>query len=111
MKSLIEAEISVGKKLIGYGASARSSTLLNFCGINNQHLSCIADQNPLKHNTYTPGTDVLILSPDEALKKKPDTIVILAWNFKDEILDNLKENRFSGNVIVPLPNETYLMEI
>ena len=75
LKSLIEAEISVGKKLIGYGASARSSTLLNFCGINNQHLSCIADQNPLKHNTYTPGTDVLILSPDEAFKKTPDNFV------------------------------------
>ena len=111
LKSLIESEISIGKKLIGYGASARSSTLLNFCGINNQHLACIADQNSLKHNTYTPGTDVLILSPDEALKKNPDTIVILAWNFKDEIIDNLKENGFSGNIIVPLPNEPYLMEI
>ena len=111
LKLLIESEISIGKKLIGYGASARSSTLLNFCEINHKHLACIADQNPLKHNSYSPGTDVLILSPDEALKKKPDTIVILAWNFKAEIIDNLKENGFSGNVIVPLPNEPYLMEI
>ena len=111
LKSLIESEISTGKKLIGYGASARSSTLLNFCEINHNHLACIADKNPLKHNSYTPGTDVLILSPDEAIKKNPDTIVILAWNFKDEIIDDLKENGFSGNVIIPLPNEPYLMEI
>jgi len=111
LKSLIESEVSAGKKLIGYGASARSSTLLNFCGINNNHLTCIADQNPLKHNRYTPGTNVLILSPEQALKENPDTIVILAWNFKDEIIDDLKEKGFSGNVIIPLPNDPYLMEI
>jgi SAM-dependent methyltransferase len=111
LKSLIESEISAGKKLIGYGASARSSTLLNFCCINHNHLACIADQNPLKHNRYTPGTDVLILSPDEALKENPDTIVILAWNFKDEIIDDLKEKGFRGNVVIPLPNDPYLLEI
>jgi len=111
LKSLIESKISSGKKLIGYGASARSSTLLNFCGINHNHLDCIADQNPLKHNRYTPGTDVLILSPDEALKISPDTIVILAWNFKDEIIDDLKEKGFKGNIVIPLPNNPYLLEI
>jgi type IV secretory pathway VirJ component len=111
LKLLIESELSAGKKLIGYGASARSSTLLNFCGINHNHLACIADQNPLKHNRYTPGTDVLILSPDEALKVSPDTIVILAWNFKDEIIDDLKEKGFKGNILIPLPNDPYLLEI
>jgi len=111
LKLLIESELSAGKKLIGYGASARSSTLLNFCGINHNHLACIADQNPLKHNRYTPGTDVFILSPDEALKVNPDTIVILAWNFKDEIIDDLKEKGFKGSVLIPLPNDPYLLEI
>lgn len=111
LKSLVEKEISAGKKIIGYGASARSSTLLNFCKINYHHLMCVADQNPLKHSSYTPGTDVLILPPEEALRKNPDTIIILAWNFKDEIIENLKESRFSGNVIIPLPNEPYIMEM
>jgi SAM-dependent methyltransferase len=111
LKAMIEIENSAEKKVIGYGASARSSTLLNFCGINHNHLICIADQNPLKHNRYTPGTDVLIVSPDEAFKEKPDTIVILAWNFKDEIMDDLRAKGFKGNVIIPLPNEPYLLEI
>jgi SAM-dependent methyltransferase len=111
LKLLINSEILSGKTLIGYGASARSSTLLNFCNIDHRHLSCIADQNPLKHNTFTPGTNILVLSPEQALIKNPDTIVILAWNFKDEIIDDLKKKGFSGNVIIPLPNEPYLKEI
>jgi SAM-dependent methyltransferase len=111
LKLLIDCEISLGKKLIGYGASARSSTLLNFSEINHNHLLCIADQNPLKHNKYTPGTNILIVSPEEALKHKPSTIVILAWNFKDEIIQDLREKGFFGNVIIPLPKDPYIMEI
>ena len=111
LKAMIELEILSGKKVIGYGASARSSTMLNFCGINHNHLLCVADQNPFKHNRYTPGTDVLIVSPEEALKQNPDTVVILAWNFKNEIIEDLKDKGFKGSVIIPLPNIPYLMEI
>ena len=111
LKSMIDAENLLGKKVIGYGASARSSTMLNFCGIDHSHLACVADQNALKHNRYTPGTDVLIVSPEEALKEKPDTVVILAWNFKDEIIEDLKEKGFKGSVIIPLPSTPYLLEI
>lgn len=111
LKSMIDSENLLGKKVIGYGASARSSTMLNFCGIDHNHLACVADQNALKHNRYTPGTDVLIVSPEEALKENPDTVVILAWNFKDEIIEDLKEKGFKGSVIIPLPNTPYLLEI
>ena len=111
LKKMIAAEINAGKKLIGYGASARSSTLLNFCGIDHRHLVCIADQNPLKHGRYTPGTDVLIVSPERALAEHPDTIVLLAWNFKDEILKRLADYGYHGNVIVPLPNDPRLLRI
>ena len=111
LKSMIDSENLSGKKVIGYGASARSSTMLNFCGIDHNHLACVADQNALKHNRYTPGTDVLIVSPEEALKENPDTVVILAWNFKDEIIEDLKEKGFKGSVIIPLPNTPYLLEI
>lgn len=111
LKLMIDSENQSGKKVIGYGASARSSTMLNFCGIDYNQLVCVADQNPLKHNRYTPGTDLLIISPEEALKKKPDTVVILAWNFKDEIIEDLKEKGFKGSVIVPLPNIPYRLEI
>jgi len=111
MKEMIESEIKIGKRLIGYGASARSSTLLNFCGLGNRHLVCIADQSPLKHDRYTPGTDVLVVSPERALAERPDTIVLLAWNFKDEILQRLSDVGFHGNVIVPLPNRPQVLRI
>ena len=111
LKAMIESETKAGKRLIGYGASARSSTLLNFCGIDRRHLICIADQSPLKHDRYTPGTDVLIVSPERALAERPDTILLLAWNFKDEILKWLSDIGFHGDVIVPLPNRPQLLRI
>ena len=111
LNSMIENELNLKRKIIGYGASARSSTMLNFCGINHRHLICIADQNSFKHTRYTPGTDILIVAPEDALQEKPDTVVILAWNFKDEIIDDLKVRGFHGTVIIPLPNTPYKMEI
>jgi SAM-dependent methyltransferase len=110
--ALIKNEVEKGKRLIAYGASARSSTLLNFCELNNIGLECIADGNPIKHGKYAPGTQVPILSPDVALSKKTDTILLLAWNFKDEILSVLKNKYgFNGKVILPLPTHPYMVEI
>lgn len=111
---IVEAEIAQGRKLIGYGASARSSTLLNFAGIDRRHLLCIADKSAYKHFRYTAGTDILILSPEDALAVKPDTILLLAWNFADEILQELVQLGFSGKVIIPLPGpvrEIWLNEV
>ncbi|MFA6217310.1 MAG: class I SAM-dependent methyltransferase [Candidatus Omnitrophota bacterium] len=112
LTKLLDAEFKTGKTIIGYGASARSSTLLNYCAINNEYLVCIADQNPLKHNTYTAGTNILIVSPQEAFALKPDTIVLLAWNFKSEILALLKNKyHFHGKIIIPLPHEPYTISL
>lgn len=111
LKDMVEAEVRAGRKVIGYGASARSSTLLNFCGIDSQHLRCIADQSPLKHDRYTPGTNVPVMSPELALAEHPDTILLLAWNFRDEILGRLADTGFHGNVIVPLPNSPQLLKV
>lgn len=112
LKAIIEKQLERGATLIGYGASARSSTLLNFCGINSNHLSCIADQNELKHNKYTPGTDILIVPPSVALSRQPSAILLLAWNFQREILSILKEkHHFKGKVIIPLPCQSRIIEI
>jgi SAM-dependent methyltransferase len=93
------------EKIIGYGASARSSTMLNFCGIDTRYLPIIADKNTLKHKKYTAGTHIPIDDPVNAMKSKPDTVFILAWNFTDEIIDYLrKEFGFKGKFIIPLPN-------
>ena len=83
------------KKLFGYGASARSSTLLNFCKLNNKYFQFIIDQNPLKRNLYTPGSNIKIINLNDA---KSDLIkrnmVLLAWNFKSEILKLMKNLKF-----------------
>ncbi|MCX5712318.1 MAG: class I SAM-dependent methyltransferase [Candidatus Omnitrophica bacterium] len=101
-----------GRIMIGYGASARSSTLLNFCKINKDHLVCIADQNPLKHDKFTAGTDIPIVSPEKAFSMKPGAIVLLAWNFRTEILELIKNKyNFKGTVIVPLPNKPEVITI
>jgi hypothetical protein len=113
--ALIEKELAQGKRIIGYGASARSSTLLNFAGIDKRHLCCIADKSDYKHHRYTAGTDILILAPDEALATKPDTILLLAWNFEAEIMAELRDQYgFRGKVIIPLPGpvrEVWLNDI
>jgi len=97
--------IKEGNKIIGYGASARSSTLLNFCALSSKQILMIADQNPLKQNLFTAGTHVKIKRPDEVMEEKPDYVLILAWNFAEEIIRNLREKfNYKGGVIIPLPD-------
>lgn len=101
---LINSVRSTPPKMIGYGASARSSTVLNFCGIDSKMLSCIADKSPFKHGKFTPGTDIRIVSPELAFQSKPDSILLLAWNFYEEIMTEMKsKHRFSGDVVIPFP--------
>jgi hypothetical protein len=103
---LLHEEKTAGRLVAGYGASARSSTLLNFCGIDSRTVRMIADRNPLKHNRFTAGTRIPIDSPESVMKAGPDTVLLLAWNFEKEIVETLQnEFGFAGRVIVPLPNE------
>ena len=78
-------------KIPAYGASARSSTLLNFCEINSNHVSVIIDKNPFKQGLMTPGSDIPIVSFEKGLQQieNSETILLLAWNFKDEIIGDL----------------------
>ena len=111
LKQLVESRCAQGRRLIGYGASARSSTLLNFCGIGARHLDVVADRAPLKHNTYTPGTDIPIVPPEQAFARNPDVVLLLSWNFRDEILGQIHtEHDWQGEVIIPLPGEPVVME-
>ena len=97
--------------VVGYGASARSSTMLNFAGISNTDLEVVIDQNPLKHGRLTAGTDIPIVSPEQGLEKltNRDTVLLLAWNFHDEIRESLAKSGFDGSVIVPLPGEVQIL--
>ena len=101
---LLNEELSNGSKVAGYGASARSSTMLNFCSIGTDTLTMIADQNPMKQKLFTPGTHIPIDRPEKVMSTKPDTVLILAWNFLSEIAELLwRRFDFDGKLIVPLP--------
>ncbi len=94
-------------KIVAYGASARSSTFLNYTKIGQDFIYLIGDKNPLKNNLYTPGTKIKIICSKFFLKeiKKYKIILLLAWNFKDEILKEFHKHGFSGKVILPLPKK------
>lgn len=90
-------------RIAGYGASARSSTLLNYCGINSSHLDFIFDKNDMKHNLFTSGSNIKILKPENKIIRSIDCVIILAWNFKDEIIRFLKRLKFKGIIVIVLP--------
>ena len=92
------------KKVFGYGASTKGNVILQFCGINNKLLPFIADVSSFKHNKYTPGTKIKIISEKKAHSMKPDYYLVLPWHFKDFIIK--KESNFlrnGGKFIFPLP--------
>ena len=104
-KNLLKIIFKYGEKnkIVGYGASARSSTLLNYLNLDNKNIIKILDANPLKKNLYTPGSNIKIYTPNKKNLKGVKVILLLAWNFKDEIIKNLKKLNFKGVVIEPLP--------
>ena len=77
-----------GKTIVGYGAPGKGNTLLNYCGIRTDFLDFTVDRNPYKQGRFLPGTHIPIYAPEnDSTRSKPDYILILPWNFKDEILD------------------------
>lgn len=95
---------SQGKTISGYGAPAKGNTLLNYFGINSKLLDYIIDDSPLKQGLFTPGTHIPVISSDILNRKKPDYILILAWNFADSIMENLKDFSIDGGeFIIPVP--------
>jgi len=93
-----------GNSLAAYGASAKGSTLLNFCGIGSDLLDFVADLNSVKAGRFTPGTHVPIVGAEELLRRQPAYTLLLTWNFADEILAQQSEyRRRGGRFIVPVP--------
>lgn len=95
-----------GDLVVGWGASARSSTLLNFCGIDTTIVPEIIDLNPLKQGKYTAGTHIPIVNAETGMGKGPKMVFIIGWNFAAEIIDSLRNKfNFKGSCLVPLPDE------
>ncbi len=90
-----------GKKIVAYGAAAKGNTLLNYCGIGKDFIDYVIDKNPTKQGKFLPGTRIPVYSPEVLQQIPADYILILPWNLKDEIMEELKTHK---NFIVPIPD-------
>lgn len=103
LEFLIKAKRS-GKKIVGYGAPGKGNTLLNYCGIRQDFVEYTVDRSPYKQGKYTPGTHIPIYSPDRIRETKPDYVLILPWNLKDEIGKQMAYIRdWGGQFVIPIP--------
>jgi 2-polyprenyl-3-methyl-5-hydroxy-6-metoxy-1,4-benzoquinol methylase len=94
-----------GKQIIAYGAPAKGNTLLNYCGISTDFIDYAADRSPLKQGKLLPGTRIPIEPPERIRETRPDYVLILPWNLKDEIAHQLAFiEEWDGKLFVPIPN-------
>lgn len=101
---LVERLLDEGKSLAGYGASAKGNTLLNYSGLSHDHLKYLVDKNPLKVGHYSPGAHIPVKPVSEVDADPPDYLLILAWNFADEIMKQQAAfAKRGGRFILPIP--------
>jgi SAM-dependent methyltransferase len=94
----------IGKSIVGYGAPGKGNTLLNYCGIRTDFLDYTVDRNPYKQGKYLPGTHIPIFNPSKIKETKPDYVLILPWNIKEEIMNQLSYiGDWDGRFLVPIP--------
>jgi SAM-dependent methyltransferase len=109
-RQLLEFLISArraGKIIVGYGACGKGNTLLNYCGIRQDFLDFTVDRSPHKQGKYTPGTRIPIYHPDRIKEVRPDYVLILPWNLKEEIMKSIGFIRdWGGQFVVPIPEVT-----
>jgi SAM-dependent methyltransferase len=106
-RKLLELLIGIkreGGKIAGYGAPGKGNTLLNYCGIRTDLIDFTVDRNPYKHGRYLPGTRIPVLAPTAIGEAKPDYVLILPWNLRDEIMKQVAQVReWGGRFIIPIP--------
>jgi hypothetical protein len=107
--SFLIAAKDAGKVICGYGAPGKGNTLLNYCGIGTDFLEFTVDRNPYKHGRFTPGMHIPI-HPIAAIDDlRPDYVLILPWNLKDEIIQQMRQiGAWGGKFIVPIPEMTVI---
>jgi SAM-dependent methyltransferase len=109
-RKLLEFLIRVkrdGKSVAGYGAPGKGNTLLNYCGIRTDFIDYTVDRNPYKQGKFLPGTHIPIYGPEKIEETKPDYVLILPWNFRDEIMGQMTSIRdWGGRFVVPIPEVT-----
>jgi len=101
---LIKAK-SAGRTVAAYGAAAKGNTLLNFCGVRGDFIDYVVDRNPHKQGLFTPGTHIPVLKPERIFETKPDFVLILPWNLRDEVISQLEGiHSWGGKFVVPIPS-------
>lgn len=103
LRFLLDAK-QKGKSVAAYGAAAKGNTLLNYCGIRGDFIDFVADRSVHKQGRFLPGTHIPILSPEAVTKRRPDYLLILPWNIRDEIVTQMEMIReWGGKFVVPIP--------
>jgi 2-polyprenyl-3-methyl-5-hydroxy-6-metoxy-1,4-benzoquinol methylase len=113
-RKLLEFLIRVkreGKTVVGYGAPGKGNTLLNYCGIKTDFIDYTVDRSPYKQGNFLPGSRIPVYHPDAIRETKPDYILILPWNLKDEIMTQMAYvAEWGGQFVVPIPEVTVLSQ-
>ncbi|WDN90094.1 hypothetical protein BuS5_03064 [Desulfosarcina sp. BuS5] len=103
--SFLMEQKKAGKKVAAYGAAAKGNTLLNYCGVKKDLIEFVVDALPHKQSMFLPGSHIPVVKEDEIKKLKPDYVLILPWNIKDEIMEQLSYIRdWCGRFVVAVPN-------
>lgn len=108
LEFLIKAR-RAGELVVGYGAPAKGNTLLNYCGVGPELLAFTVDRNPHKQGRFLPGSQIPVFSPERILQIRPDYVLILPWNLRDEIVGQMQAVRdWGGRFVVPIPRAQVL---
>jgi SAM-dependent methyltransferase len=108
LRFLVDAR-SAGHQVVGYGAPGKGNTLLNYCGIRTDLLAYTVDRNPYKHGLHTPGTRIPIHPPERIAETRPDYVLIMPWNLRDEIAHDLAYvKEWGGRLVVGIPRTIVL---
>ena len=94
-----------GSRIAAYGAPAKGNTLLNYCGIRQDFIEFTVDRSPEKQGRFLPGTHIPVHAPERVFNARPDYLLILPWNIKDEIIEKMSGIReWGGKFVVPIPS-------
>jgi hypothetical protein len=109
LQTILKEVKADGARIVGYGAAAKGSTLVNYAGIDAKYLDYVVDRNVFKQGHYMPGVHLPILGPERLVEDMPNYVLLLAWNFCDEVMSQQAVYRAQGRkFIVPIPTPTII---